>query len=111
MGGRAGGGPRGTGGEVLSVVPTRGRTRMPHLDDLRGGTRVAPRPRTREALRALADLSGVRLRVACTLVQTWAHRRDVDDREAARFGRARQHNACGTHRGRERKPTRVESSH
>ena len=82
--------PRGPGGEVPGVERRR-RARLPHLDDLRRGARPAPRARAGCALRAATHLHHLRARAARAHAEGRAHRRHVDDREAGRLRRPRQH--------------------
>ena len=73
----------------------RGRRRppLPDLDDLRGGAGAACRPGSGRRLRTAADQPRVRPRAAGPADQARPDRRHVDDREAGRLGRPRQHHA------------------
>ena len=86
-GARRAGGP---GGQVLRVVAGRGRARLPGVDDLRRGTRAAPRAGPGPPVRAAAGGPGVRPGAAAPGGQGRAAGRDGDDREAGRVGRARR---------------------
>ena len=77
--------------KVLGVGRHRRRAPVPDLDDLRDRARVAHDTGARRRVRAVADQPRVRLRPARPAGQARADRRHVDDREAGRLRRPREH--------------------
>ena len=73
----------------------RRRARLPGLDDLRRGAGAADGARPGADLRAAAHLHHLRPRPPRADHQGRAHRGHVDDREAGRVRRPRQHHAGG----------------
>ncbi len=86
---------RGPRREVLPVGPDRRRPLLPGLHDLRDRPGPAERSRSGPAVRAGADVRGLRPGAAPTRGQARPDRRHVDDREAGRLRRPRQHHPGG----------------
>ena len=96
--GPAAGRARGPRRRAVHVEPGRGRSLVPHLDDLRRHPGPAQRAGSGRRLRAAAGRPRVRPRAAHAADQARPARRHGHDREAGRFGRPREHHH--RHRGR-----------
>ena len=86
---------RGPGREVLPVGPDRRGALLPRLHDVRDRPGPAECTRSGPAVRAAADVHRLRPGAAPAGGQTRPDRRHVDDREAGRLRRPRQHHAGG----------------